>query len=761
MHRTTQNWKLASLLLGITTVFTTSSFAGADDNTIVKGDLNGDGIISLEDAGPFFQALRDLNGYAKSQGWSYDETFARIDMDEDGDFDVHDYIAFRKELRTAKLQAKQDQAKDKPKSDNPGSGSSKPVDPPSDDDAQDDKTDDNDSNVDSSDGDTTTDTGSDDSSSADGNSHSDDDSSDDSDSDADDQADSGNNTDDGTGSDSTADAGSGSNSNSGSGSGSSADSSNTGSTGSNSGTGNDSGSSDDDSTADAGSDDSDVSSGSGSTGGSAGGSGGSGGGTADSGSGSTDTGSVDTPVDAGTGTTGARFLGMNTSELNYNTRLPVMANVMNQASYRKTEYVRWKDATYRLYTAFNGLDPKYRPQGEYTVEAPDGVVVDIQHKEGNLWIEVYGSEEQAKQVKVWLPGYGPGTEGGTPLFTNEYLELMRPFSMIRFLDWQKINNSDEFNWADRVKVGDTREARDAVPIEWCIALCNESQSDLWIQIPHRANDQYIDEMAKLVAAYLDPNLKVYVEYSNEVWNFNFKQTGELTESGKKRGYNLSEEYGWHAARTVTRFYNAWPGDKDRLVRVLSGQAALHWRILQAFEGAFWYAGYEGDPAKQDIFDAISIAAYSTWMPKDSEVDPITRGTWTAKDLLDWQINVGLHKHHANWYRMHGQTARDFGVSFVAYEGGQHLAAGNRHRDIKHLLVEAQSHPRMYDLYLENARLFERYGGSRLVYFNMASPQDIAWPFGHLDHARDTDNPKWRGVVEYVDSQFRLQGVMFD
>jgi hypothetical protein len=67
-------------------------------------------------------------------------------------------------------------------------------------------------------------------------------------------------------------------------------------------------------------------------------------------------------------------------------------------------------------------------------------------------------------------------------------------------------------------------------------LANETGKDAWINIPAKATDAYVTNVANLfkygsdginpytsVQAHpvyppLNPNLKIYVEYSNEVWN---------------------------------------------------------------------------------------------------------------------------------------------------------------------------------------------------------------------------------------------------
>ena len=60
-----------------------------------------------------------------------------------------------------------------------------------------------------------------------------------------------------------------------------------------------------------------------------------------------------------------------------------------------------------------------------------------------------------------------------------------------------------------------------VPYEDIIELANESQKDMWINIPALATPDYVQNLAQLIYSNLDPNLNVYVEYSDETWNASF------------------------------------------------------------------------------------------------------------------------------------------------------------------------------------------------------------------------------------------------
>ena len=57
-----------------------------------------------------------------------------------------------------------------------------------------------------------------------------------------------------------------------------------------------------------------------------------------------------------------------------------------------------------------------------------------------------------------------------------------------------------------------------------IDLGNELEKDIWLNIPHLADDAFVRAMAEAVRDSLDPALKVYVEFSNEVWNSQFSQS---------------------------------------------------------------------------------------------------------------------------------------------------------------------------------------------------------------------------------------------
>ena len=133
-------------------------------------------------------------------------------------------------------------------------------------------------------------------------------------------------------------------------------------------------------------------------------------------------------------------------------------------------------------------------------------------------------EKGVKNIRLMRPGY----QHNTPqLFRTEYLNAISPFSTIRFMDYLHTNNSNvaypgKQTWTMRQHTDAPRFTKGA-PWELIIALGNYTGRDIWINIPVDADSMYVVELARLMKATLRPDINIYLEYSNEVWNGSFSQ----------------------------------------------------------------------------------------------------------------------------------------------------------------------------------------------------------------------------------------------
>jgi len=136
----------------------------------------------------------------------------------------------------------------------------------------------------------------------------------------------------------------------------------------------------------------------------------------------------------------------------------------------------------------------------------------------------------------------PARGDDAPLFHPAYFASLAEApdaGLLRSLGWQAINGlNDErpTTWADRApaaaavrspSVIDAAYGRHRVPafrdrlglpFERMIALCNATQRDPWLPVPHTAADDLVVGLARLVARTLDPGRRVRIEHPNEQRN---------------------------------------------------------------------------------------------------------------------------------------------------------------------------------------------------------------------------------------------------
>ena len=101
------------------------------------------------------------------------------------------------------------------------------------------------------------------------------------------------------------------------------------------------------------------------------------------------------------------------------------------------------------------------------------------------------------------------------------------------MDFVQTNNNPVVNWSDRTQPTDATQTKVAVPgdlqaskgiaWEYAIDLANAVHKDVWVNIPIGATDDYVRNLAAMLRDRLAPDLNIYVEYSNEVWNTAFSQ----------------------------------------------------------------------------------------------------------------------------------------------------------------------------------------------------------------------------------------------
>ena len=281
-----------------------------------------------------------------------------------------------------------------------------------------------------------------------------------------------------------------------------------------------------------------------------------------------------------------------------------------------------------------------------------------------------------RNLKVIRPGYDPMNP---PLFTTPFLEHIARFKTLRFMDWLRTNNNDRVtSWATRVSPIRTHYASAAgVPWEHIVALANQTGKDIWINIPVKADDDYVVQLARLLRSSLNPDTRIFIEYSNELWNAQFWQfntnielaTAEvLSNPNSPLAYDGSKDKNkWGYRRIAKRLKEI-----SDIFRSIYGDAAMMNTVRPVFAsqvvqpyvtelGLKFIEAVYGPPA--NYFYALAGAPYFN-LGDRQKVEDLTPDQ--VLQAMDRSVN---ELSSVNLFEKNLALATWYGLPFMAYEGG--------------------------------------------------------------------------------------------
>jgi hypothetical protein len=350
------------------------------------------------------------------------------------------------------------------------------------------------------------------------------------------------------------------------------------------------------------------------------------------------------------------------------------------------------------------------------------MTINVDSSKGAAFLKLMATnpENYVRNIRVIMPGF-ERTYRNNP-FHPVFLKRWQGMACLRFMDWMETNGSKISKWSQQPTPEDATFSAKGVAPEVMIDLANRLHADPWFCMPHLADDKYVREFAKLVKEKLNPNLKVYVEYSNEVWNSIFEQHRYAERRAKELRLGPAERP-WEGAcmfyaRRSVEIFKIWEkvfGGTDRLVRVLAWQAG---------SGPYWTDGILlSPPGVSKNVDALAIAPYLTFCVAEESNNPkaLTAkvvSKWTVEQALDHMETQALPESVA-WIRQQKKVADKYGLKLLAYEGGQHMVGvlgGENNEAMTRLFQAANRHPRMSEIYRKYYDGWTAAGGGLFCYF---------------------------------------------
>jgi len=351
-------------------------------------------------------------------------------------------------------------------------------------------------------------------------------------------------------------------------------------------------------------------------------------------------------------------------------------------------------------------------------------------------------ENHIRNIRVIMPGFEEASE--TQPFNPIFVDGLRPFTIVRFMCWQRTNDSCEKTWDQRTARSSYTQAGDhGVAIEYMIELCNLLGADPWFCIPHQADDEYIQSFASLVKNQLMPERKVYIEYSNEVWNSMFPQYRWVDEHGNP-SWSHPERYASFAGKAFGIWHRVFGDTKGRVIRVVSGQQANPGII----QGAIDKMGSDG-------MDAMATGAYFGLGKAGYEKLQILGEKAGASDVMRLVMDY-MHAHEIPMLRKHADIASEYNLQYLAYEAGQSVCPSplGTSPAYRRALWDVQKSPDMYLAYREFMQACRDMNISVFMAFSYVTAQETRYgSWGHLAYLGQplSEAPKYRALIDEINS----------
>jgi hypothetical protein len=376
-----------------------------------------------------------------------------------------------------------------------------------------------------------------------------------------------------------------------------------------------------------------------------------------------------------------------------------------------------------------------------------------------------------RNVRLLRPGY---SLTNTPTFTDAYKQMLGPFGVLRFMGPLNTNSAPAYPsvtaWSSARCPRRTRTAAGrgrGIAWEYVTQLATETGKDVWINVPIAANDDYVTNLAAFLRDRLPPTAKVYVEYSNEVWNGGFAQAawnrsaaiaevsgeGPFDQNvGDWRDDPNNQTY-WGHKRVARRLIQV-----SRIFRQAFGETGLSVQspaarvrpVLASQTGnpyvldlqLLYTERYFGPPS--DYFYGVAGAPYFA-------LGGIASSTSLTVDQILNQFRASIDGGVRTGMRSFTTMASFYGLRSLVYEGGPDDVASSSDPVgfSQQAKYDAQYDPRMAGIVGDYLRTWGAVGGDLFMYFGDCSGFTRYGPWGLTEDPGQLDVPKYTGLLSFM------------
>jgi len=422
-----------------------------------------------------------------------------------------------------------------------------------------------------------------------------------------------------------------------------------------------------------------------------------------------------------------------------------------------------------LYDGEGTIEYRFNAAKDEAASTPGRDVINVTPSKGGIYLIITSTDPNKtgnyiRNIRVVQAKYENTYQSA--VFNPDFIEKIKKFKALRFMDWMRANNSQQSEWANRPKIEDASYAEKGAPVEVMVELANQLKVDPWFTLPHRATDEYITKFAEIVKDSLDPDLTIYLEYSNEVWNAQFKQFDWVAKNGSIRGEKLPfQSYGVKTAQMCDMWKGVFGEESNRVKCVMGTQTGNPWVAGQVLDCEKWKEA----PCYKHGIDALAITGYfsgrlgdpkyettvTSWLD-DKNSDAFEKAITQLKNgsVLEDTDNDSVEDLRKT-FDEYSNIVKEKGLQLLVYEGGSHVVGIGKavnNDKLTEFFIELHRRPEFYDLYTKMLEAWKDTEGTRGLFMNFT---DIGKPtkwgsWGALEHVDQEGSPRYNALIDFID-----------
>lgn len=367
-----------------------------------------------------------------------------------------------------------------------------------------------------------------------------------------------------------------------------------------------------------------------------------------------------------------------------------------------------------------------------------------------------------------------------------FVENIKPYKILRFMDangvFSEAGESISYRDTDEREPQNTSVGKNTSPaggkhwtrywsnnqgmnVDRMVGICNTTGKDLYLCIPPKATTAYAVALYSIVRTRLNKQLKLYVEYANELWNLAFPQSVWAAQMADNTpGIGIPYHKYWFRQGQddacenpfLAMFWQAYRGGRlfDVMRETSTFKEIGNTEFVFAVQTAASTWTLQEVLSHNDAYKKFTMIACNGYFGHDESV-PWGQNDNVWFNYLKWKIGEpsDFRVQHPEWGEQLGvwlrnikYVAKFYNLKLIAYEGGQHIVGRTPEQRSEWFKIQRKSW--FHEIYMF---LFKKWvdimgeDAPFIHYYNIGTWGNFG-SWGAKEHHLDVNSPKYNAIV---------------